>query len=98
MRRRAPVSAGPVGTSATICALLVLLGWLMATGEVGAAELGSFQAGSGGWHMGTLGVGNLDNDSQLEIVIPYRDSAGQWYLDAFKASGTRLPGFPYAGG
>ncbi len=62
-----------------------------------AAELSSFQAGDGGWQLGTLAVGNLDNDSQLEIVVPYRNSNGQWLLDAFKANGTRLPGFPYVG-
>src|SRR5689334_20356353 len=60
-------------------------------------EVSSFQAGDGGWQMGTLAVGNLDNDSQLEIVVPYRNSSGQWLLDAFKANGTRLPGFPYVG-
>src|SRR5205814_1261886 len=40
---------------------------------------------------------NLDNDAQLEIVVPYRNSSGRWFLDAFKPDGTRLPGFPYAG-
>lgn len=48
--------------------------------------------------MGTLAVGNLDSDAELEIVVAYRDlSLGQWYLDAFKRNGTRLPGFPYSG-
>jgi hypothetical protein len=64
-----------------------------------AAEVASFQAGSGsGWHLGTLGAGNLDGDPLLEIVVPYRDASGQWFLDAFKPNGVRLPGFPYAGG
>src|SRR5437868_7632784 len=62
-----------------------------------AIELSSFQAADGGWHMGTLAVGNLDADAQLEIVVPYRNSSGQWFLDAFKPNGTRLPGFPYVG-
>src|SRR3954469_14546612 len=62
-----------------------------------AAEVSSFQAGDGGWQLGTLGVGNLDGDSQLEIVVPYRNSNGQWLLDAYKANGTRMPCFPYAG-
>ena len=62
------------------------------------AEVSSFQAGSGGWHLGTLAVGNLDSDAQLEIVVPYRDSSARWFLDAYKANGTRLPGFPYSGG
>src|ERR1043165_29254 len=77
---------------------LVSVALLSATVLAGAAEIASFQAGSGGWHLGTLGVGQLDGDPQLEIVVPYRDSSGQWYLDAFKWNGTRLPGFPYAGG
>jgi len=62
-----------------------------------AAEISSFQAGDGGWQLGTLAVGNLDGDAQLEIVVPYRNSSGQWLLDAFKANGARLPGFPYVG-
>src|SRR6476661_7389740 len=64
---------------------------------LGAAEVLSFQAGDGGWQMGTLAVGNLDADAQLEIVVPYRNSSGQWILDAFKPNGTRLPGFPFVG-
>src|SRR3954468_8695396 len=63
-----------------------------------AAEISSFQAGDGGWQLGTLVVGNLDGDAQPEIVAPYRNSSGQWFIDAFKFNGTRLPGFPYAGG
>src|SRR5262245_50506310 len=63
-----------------------------------ASERSSFQAGSGGWHLGTLAIGNLDADAQKEIVVPYRDTSGQWFLDAFKANGTRLAGFPYVGG
>src|SRR3569833_847980 len=67
----------------------------VATGD--AAEVASFQAGDGGWQLGTLAVGNLDGDSQLEIVVPYRNSNGQWLLDAYKPNGTRMPGFPYVG-
>ena len=63
-----------------------------------ATELSSFQTGSGGWHLGTLAVGNLDADAQKEIVVPYRDNSGNWFLDAFKFNGTRLTGFPYASG
>ena len=63
-----------------------------------AGLLASFPAGNGGWHLGTLAVGNLDADPQLEIVIPYRNSSGIWYLDAFKWNGARLPGFPYSSG
>jgi len=63
-----------------------------------AALVSSFQAGDGGWHLGTLAVGNLDSEPDLEIVAPYRNSSGQWVLDAFKFSGQRLPGFPYLAG
>jgi hypothetical protein len=64
----------------------------------GAELLARFQAGSGGWHLGTLAVGNLDDDPSLEIVVPYRDETGSWFLDAFNPDGTRVPGFPYASG
>ncbi len=63
-----------------------------------AGQISSFRAGDGGWHLGTLTVGNLDNDPDLEIVIPYRNSSGQWVLDAYKYNGQRLPGFPYNAG
>lgn len=66
-----------------------------------ARTISSFQAGQGGWQLGTLAVGNLDDDPQLEIVVPYRDTSGpqtRWFLDAFKASGERLKGFPYTDG
>jgi hypothetical protein len=63
-----------------------------------AAQVSSFQAGDGGWQLGTLAVGNFDNSGTLDIVVPYRNSSGQWLLDAFKPDGTRLPGFPYNGG
>ena len=62
-----------------------------------AVEVISFPAGDGGWQLGTLAVGNLDNSGQLSIVVPYRNSNGQWLLDAYKPNGTRLPGFPYVG-
>ncbi len=48
--------------------------------------------------MGTIAVGNLDGDAQLEIVVPHRNSEGQWFLDAFDWNGTRLSGFPYSSG
>jgi hypothetical protein len=63
-----------------------------------AALISSFQAGDGGWHLGTLAVAQLDSSPDLELVIPYRDATGAWYLDAFKYTGQRLPGFPYAAG
>jgi hypothetical protein len=65
---------------------------------IAAAEIISFQVGNSGWHMGTLAVGNVEGSSQPEIVIPYRDGSGHWFLDAFKPDGTRLSGFPYSGG
>jgi FG-GAP repeat len=77
--------------------LIIVCAFCLGVMPIGATEVASFQAGDGGWHMGTLAVGNLDADAQLEIVVPYRNSSGQWILDAFKADGTRLPGFPFVG-
>jgi hypothetical protein len=67
-------------------------------GRTYAGLLASFPAGNGGWHLGTIAVGNLDSDPQLEIVIPYRDLTGSWHLDAFKWDGTHMAGFPYSTG
>lgn len=80
--------------------------WSTLTGCLGAiaichsfaVEIATFQAGDTGWQLGTLGVGNLDKSPDLEIVVPYRDSNGHWFLDAFKYTGQRLPGFPYVAG
>src|SRR4029077_13730317 len=74
-------------------ALLLLLPW-----RCPAAQISTFQASDSGWHLGTLAVGNLLGTPDLAIVIPYRDSTGAWFLDAFKYTGQRLPGFPYAAG
>src|SRR5262245_35637400 len=63
----------------------------------GAATLSSFQAGTGGWQMGSLAVGDVAGNAALEIVVPYRDSNGLWRLDAFDWRGNRLVGFPYNG-
>ena len=61
-----------------------------------ASELASFQTGTGGWQLGTIAVGDIVGDSQMEIVIPYRDEdSGQWKLDAFDWRGNHLAGFPY---
>ncbi len=65
-------------------------------GFAGVNLLSTFQAGDGDWQLGTLAVGNVDSSPDLEIIVPYRNSSGQWYLDAFKWNGTRLPGFPYS--
>src|ERR1051325_1509669 len=73
-----------------------LLPFLQATLTVSAAQISSFQAGDSSWHLGTLAVGKLINSPGLQIVIPYRDSSGHWFLDAFAYPGRRLPGFPYA--
>ena len=81
------------------CRITHALGLLAIASQASGAELIShFQAGTGGWHLGTLAVGNLDSDPALEIVIPYRDTTGSWFLDAFDFNGERLPGFPYASG
>ena len=45
-----------------------------------------------------MAIGNLDADPALEIVVPYRNLDGEWFLDAFNYDGARLPGFPYASG
>src|SRR5688572_17090848 len=45
-----------------------------------------------------MAVGNLDADPAAEIIVPYRNLDGHWFLDAFNHDGTRLPGFPYASG
>ncbi len=58
--------------------------------------LSSFQAGSGDWQLGAPTVGNIDNTPDLEIIVPYRTTSGQWFLDAFKWNGTELPGFPWS--
>lgn len=69
--------------------------WRIAAG----AQLASFQAGVGGWQLGTIGVGDIIGDAQLEIVVPYRDeNTGEWKLDAFDWRGNHLAGFPYRGG
>src|SRR4051794_19253202 len=44
---------------------------LLSQSAFAVTTLSTFQAGAGGWHMGTLAVGNLDSDAALEIVVPY---------------------------
>jgi hypothetical protein len=89
----------------TVCALVRLcLGLaLCSAGAVltlaaEAGQIASFAAGGTAWQLGTIALGNLDATPDLEIVVPYRDSSGNWFLDAFKYNGKRLPGFPYAAG
>src|SRR5436190_2135373 len=92
---RAPVAVSrcsQFGTSSFCCACLYFLQ------PADAALISTFQAGDSGWHLGTLGVGNLDSTPDLEIVVPYRDSAGHWFLDAFKFGGQQMAGFPYSSG
>jgi hypothetical protein len=78
--------------------VLAALGLIASSLASNAELLARFQAGSGGWQLGTLAVGNIDGDSSLEIVTPYRDGTGSWFLGAFKPDGARIPGFPYASG
>ena len=54
-----------------------------------ATLISSFQAGDASWHMGTFAVGKLDGTPDQQIVVPYRDSSGQWFIDAFKYNGQR---------
>jgi hypothetical protein len=73
-----------------VCATLVVVL------SVHAAQLSSFQAGVGGWQLGTIAVGDIIGDAQLEIIVPYRDAdSGEWKLDAFDWRGNHLAGFPY---
>jgi hypothetical protein len=75
-------------------ALVGLASWALE-----AAELKSrFQAGNGGWHLGALAVGNIDEDPELEIIIPFRNLNGEWRLEAYKPDGRRVSGFPFIGG
>jgi hypothetical protein len=78
--------------------LAIACGWSAALFPVEAGQISSFAGGGTGWQLGTIAVGNLDSSPDLEIVVPYRDSTGSWFLDAFKYNGKRLPGFPYSAG
>ncbi|HWV98981.1 MAG TPA: hypothetical protein VNZ64_04735 [Candidatus Acidoferrum sp.] len=92
-RGGAKLGLGAVGVSTLWCA-----GLLLSTLGGAAALISTFQAGDASWHLGTIGIGQLDSSPDLEIVVPYRDSSGQWFVDAFKWNGQRLPGFPYSSG
>jgi hypothetical protein len=72
--------------------------YCLGSAQSGGSLISTFQAGDSSWHLGTLAAANLDASPGLEIIVPYRDSSGTWYLDAFKYDGQRLPGFPYAAG
>jgi hypothetical protein len=62
---------------------------------VAAAQLSYFQAGVGGVQLGTIAVGDIVGDAELEIVILSRRNTGNWKLDAFDWHGNHLTGFPY---
>ena len=74
--------------------LLVLL---TSTARAELTPMAAFYSGGVNWHMGTFVVGDVTGDSQLEVIVPYRDSNGRWWLDGYKWSGERLSGFPYDG-
>jgi hypothetical protein len=78
--------------------ILLYLGLWTAIASVQAGQIASFQAGDGGWQLATIAVANIDADPSLEIIVPYRNSDGQWFLDAFNYDGTQVPGFPYSSG
>src|SRR5215469_17808907 len=82
------------------CALAALCCACFAAPDFASAtQISAFQAGnSGGWHLGTLAVGNLLGTPDKAIVVPYRDTSGAWWLDAFTYTGRRLAGFPYHSG
>jgi len=60
--------------------------------------ISTFPSGDSSWHLGTIGLAKVDFAPGLAIVVPYRDSTGNWFLDAFRADGRRLSGFPYSSG
>ena len=61
--------------------------------------MASFQAGTGGWQLGTIAVGDVVGNGELEVIVPYREEgSGVWKLDGFDWRGNRLAGFPYFGG
>src|SRR5258708_34984687 len=72
--------------------------WLLSTLNASSGLVSTFQAGDSGWHLGSMAVGQLDGSPDLEIIVPYRDSTGSWFLDAFKYTGQRVPGFSYSSG
>jgi hypothetical protein len=55
----------------------------------------SFAGGAGSWQMGSIAVGDVDGDKELEIIVPYRRPDAKWVLDAYDPDGKRLKGFPY---
>ena len=74
-----------------------LTAFLACSVQADVTPLAAFYSGGADWHLGTFAVGDVTGDSQLEIIVPYRDSNGRWWLDGYKWSGERLPGFPYDG-
>lgn len=77
---------------------LATCGWLAGTAPAAGTEVASFASGGTGWQLGTFAVGKLDGSPGCDIVVPYRDANGNWFLDAFKFTGQRLAGFPCAAG
>src|SRR6266550_2770241 len=90
---RGRIGAFAVAARTIWCSALLLTGW-----GSGAALVSTFQAGDASWHLGTIGVGKLDGSAGKAIVVPYRNSAGNWFVDAFNYNGQRLAGFPYSSG
>ncbi|GEM_PF-1418917 len=84
-------TSSAAGASLAMAAGLLLLSPI----SLFATTLLSFQAGDGAWQMGSLAVGKITANSGSSIVVPYRDSSGNWRLDAFNSQGSRRPGFPY---
>ena len=90
-----PTTARIIRVTGFVSSLVALL---LSTARADVTALAAFYAGGADWHLGTFAVGDVTGDSQLEIIVPYRDSNGRWWLDGYKWSGERLPGFPYDGG
>jgi len=72
--------------------------WLLCVLPSKAGLVSTFSAGDSSWHLGTIALAKLDSAPGLAIIVPYRDSTGSWFLDAFRSDGRRLTGFPYAAG
>jgi hypothetical protein len=76
----------------------IACGWIAVFNSIRGAEVSSFAGGGTGWQLGTFAVGKITDAPGLQIIVPYRDSSGSWFLDAFTYTGKRLAGFPYAAG
>lgn len=71
----------------------VLLFVLAFSSSVLGAPLFSFSGAGDPWPLGTLAVGDLDDDGELEIVVPLRIDSN-WSIDVVHRDGSHQSGFP----